>query len=176
VSQGILAYLDSDGSDLEKFVADEEAMKNRSVAQVIKAIAEDQDLSRLLNTSAGRHYLDNHDLREACAQFLAESRPDDGPRAPATKRAKTKVKRVPNPDFMAPVTPDAVLAAIVGEKAIPRTEITKKLWDYIKKNNLQDKVNKREIIADEKLRPIFGKARVTMFEMNKLLQGHLKKA
>jgi upstream activation factor subunit UAF30 len=97
-------------------------------------------------------------------------------KAAPKKAVKPKVKRAPNPAFMAPMMPDSALAAVVGEKAIPRTEITKKLWDYIKKNNLQDKVNKREIIADEKLRPIFGKARVTMFEMNKLLQGHLKKA
>jgi len=65
---------------------------------------------------------------------------------------------------------------VVGEKAMPRTEITKKLWEYIKKNGLQDKVNKRMINADEKLRALFGKGAVSMFEMNKLLQGHLKKA
>jgi len=74
---------------------------------------------------------------------------------------------------MAPKSPDAVLGAIVGDKAIPRTEITKKLWDYIKKYNLQDKVNRRMINCDDKLRALFGKGQVSMFEMNKLLQKHL---
>jgi len=94
----------------------------------------------------------------------------------APKAVKPKVKRAPNPAFMAPMMPDMVLGAVVGDKAMPRTEITKKLWEYIKKNGLQDKVNKRMINADEKLRALFGKGSVSMFEMNKLLQGHLKKA
>ena len=99
------------------------------------------------------------------------------PKKAAPKKAvKPKVKRAPNPAFMAPMMPDAILAAVVGDKPMPRTEVTKKLWDYIKKNNLQDKVNKRKINADDKLRPLFGKATVSMFEMNRLLQGHLKKA
>ena len=85
-------------------------------------------------------------------------------------------KRKPNPAFMKPMTPDAVLAEVVGSKAMPRTEITKKLWEYIKKNGLQDKVNKRMINTDDKLRSLFGKGAVSMFEMNKLLQSHLKKA
>jgi upstream activation factor subunit UAF30 len=89
------------------------------------------------------------------------------------KKAKPKVKRKPNPAFMAPKSPDSVLGAIVGDKAIPRTEITKKLWDYIKKYNLQDKVNRRMINCDDKLRALFGKGQVSMFEMNKLLQKHL---
>jgi len=74
---------------------------------------------------------------------------------------------------MAPKSPDGVLGAIVGDRAIPRTEITKKLWDYIKKYNLQDKVNRRMINCDDKLRALFGKGQVSMFEMNKLLQKHL---
>jgi len=90
------------------------------------------------------------------------------------KKAKPKVKRKPNPAFMAPKTPDMVLAAIVGDKPLPRTEITKKLWEYIKKNNLQDKVNRRMINTDAKLKALFGKNVVSMFEMNKLLQAHIK--
>ena len=74
---------------------------------------------------------------------------------------------------MAPVNPRAALALIVGAKPLPRTEVTKKLWVYIKKNNLQDKKDKRCINADDKLKPIFKKAQVTMFEMTKLVSKHL---
>ncbi|HCE42764.1 MAG TPA: DNA topoisomerase III [Lentisphaeria bacterium] len=82
-------------------------------------------------------------------------------------------KKTANSKFMAPVTPSAALAEVVGAKAIPRTEVTKKLWAYIKKNGLQDKKNKRNINADAKLQPIFKKAQVTMFEMTKLVSKHL---
>ena len=83
--------------------------------------------------------------------------------------------RKPNAAFMKPMQPDAVLAAIVGDKAIPRTEVTKKVWAYIKKNGLQDKKNKRNINADDKMKAVFGgKATVNMFEMTKLVNKHLK--
>ena len=76
---------------------------------------------------------------------------------------------------MKPVTPNEKLAVVVGAKPLPRTELTKKLWAYIKKNGLQDKVNKRNINADDKLKPIFGgKSQVSMFEMTKLVSSHLK--
>ena len=75
--------------------------------------------------------------------------------------------------FMAPVTPSKDLAQVVGDKPIPRTEVTKKLWEYIKKNKLQDPKNKRNINADAKLKPIFKKDQVTMFEMTKLVSKHL---
>jgi len=78
-----------------------------------------------------------------------------------------------NSKFMAPVTPSEALAAVVGAKPIPRTEVTKKLWAYIKKNGLQDKKNKRNINADDKLKPIFKKDQVTMFDMTKLVSKHL---
>ncbi len=74
---------------------------------------------------------------------------------------------------MKPLTPSSTLAEIVGAKALPRTEVVKKLWAYIKKNDLQDKKNKRNINADTKLKPIFGKAQVSMFEMTKLVSKHL---
>ncbi len=91
------------------------------------------------------------------------------------KKAKKKVKRKPNPAFMKPVTPDAALAAVVGAKPLPRTQLTKKLWAYIKKNGLQDKKNRRMINADAKLKPVFkNKAQVSMFEMMKLVSGHVK--
>jgi len=83
--------------------------------------------------------------------------------------------RKPNAAFMKPLQPDNELAAIVGSSPLPRTEVTKKLWNYIKKNNLQDSKNRRNINADEKLRPIFGKDQVNMFEMTKLVSKHLGK-
>ncbi len=75
---------------------------------------------------------------------------------------------------MKPVTPSAALSEVVGAKAVPRTEITKKLWAYIKKNKLQDAKNKRMIKADDALKPIFGKPSVNMFEMTRLVSKHLK--
>lgn len=85
-------------------------------------------------------------------------------------------KRKPNAAFMKPVQPDDVLAAVVGAKPLPRTELTKKLWDYIKKNKLQDQKVKTQINADDKLKAVFGgKKSVSMFEMTKLVSGHVKK-
>jgi len=85
-----------------------------------------------------------------------------------------KTARKPNAAFMKPLTPSAELAAVIGPQAVPRTEVTKKIWDYIKQNNLQDAANRRNINADAKLRPIFGKDQVTMFELTKLVNAHLK--
>ncbi|MEW5863859.1 MAG: SWIB/MDM2 domain-containing protein [Pseudomonadota bacterium] len=94
----------------------------------------------------------------------------------AKKKAKKAAKkRKPNAAFMKPMTPDATLAAVIGSSAMPRTEVTKKIWAYIKKNGLQDKKNKRMINADDKLKPVFGgKSQVSMFEMTKLVNKHLK--
>ena len=93
-------------------------------------------------------------------------------KAPAKK---TGAKRTPNAAFMKPMSPDAELAAVVGDKAMPRTEVTKKIWEYIKKNKLQDSANRRMINADDKLKPVFGgKRQVSMFEMTKLVNAHLK--
>jgi chromatin remodeling complex protein RSC6 len=89
--------------------------------------------------------------------------------------AKKKTTRKPNAAFMKPMQPDDVLASVVGSKAIPRTEVTKKLWGYIKKNGLQDKKNRRMINADTNLKAVFGgKSSVNMFEMTKLVSKHLK--
>lgn len=102
-------------------------------------------------------------------------------KAPAKKAApkkaakKSGAKRKPNAAFMKAMTPSAVLAAVVGSMPLPRTEVTKKIWDYIKKNKLQDSINKRLINADDKLRQVFGgKRQVSMFEMTKLVSNHLK--
>ena len=93
---------------------------------------------------------------------------------PAAKK-KVAAKRKPNAAFMKPMTPSASLAAVIGAGPMPRTEVTKKIWAYIKKNNLQDKKNRRNINADEKLKPIFGtRPQVSMFDMTKMVSQHLK--
>ena len=93
----------------------------------------------------------------------------------ASEDAPEKKKRKPNPALMKPVQPDEVLAKIVGSTPIPRSEITKKLWDYIKKNGLQDAKKKTQINADDALKAVFGgKKTVTMFEMTKLVSKHIK--
>jgi chromatin remodeling complex protein RSC6 len=84
-------------------------------------------------------------------------------------------KRAPNPAFMKPMQPDAALGAVVGNNPMPRTEITKKLWQYIKRNGCQDQKERRMINADDKLKPVFGgKTKVSMFEMTKLVNKHMK--
>ena len=98
------------------------------------------------------------------------------PKKAAKKAAKPakKAARKPNAAFMTPLTPSAALAEVIGTKAIPRTEIVKKIWEYIKKNGLQDKKNRRMINADDNLKPIFGgKKQVSMFEMTKYVSKHL---
>jgi len=117
------------------------------------------------------------------AKKAAAKKPAKKPakKAPAKKAApkkaakKSGAKRKPNAAFMKAMTPSSSLAAVVGSMPLPRTEVTKKIWDYIKKNKLQDSVNKRLINADDKLRQVFGgKKQVSMFEMTKLVSNHLK--
>ena len=95
-------------------------------------------------------------------------------KAPAKKAKAPAKKRTPNAAFMRPMTPSDALAAIIGKGPYPRTEVTKKVWEYIKKNKLQDAVNRRMINADAKLREIFKKAQASMFEMTKMINVHLK--
>ena len=97
-------------------------------------------------------------------------------KAPAKKKTASKgAKRKPNAAFMKAMQPDASLAAVVGSSGMPRTEVTKKIWVYIKKHGLQDSKNRRMINADDKLRDVFGgKKQVSMFEMTKLVSKHLK--
>ena len=91
-----------------------------------------------------------------------------------TAKKSSGRKRTPSAAFMKPMTPSSQLAAVVGSSPLPRTEVTKKLWAYIKRNGLQDSKNRRAINADEKLRPVFGgKSQVTMFDMTKLVNRHL---
>ena len=96
------------------------------------------------------------------------------PKKATKKAAKKKSARKPNAAFMAPLTPSPALAEVIGSKGLPRTEIVKKIWDHIKKNNLQDKNNRRMINADAKLRPIFGKDQISMFELAKVVNKHVK--
>jgi chromatin remodeling complex protein RSC6 len=103
----------------------------------------------------------------------------EGRMPPAKKETKAttpaeKAPRKVNPALLKPLQPSAALGAIVGSAPLPRSETVKKVWDYIKKNNLQNPANKREILADDKLEKVFGKKKVTMFEMNKHLAANLK--
>ncbi|WP_338847694.1 SWIB/MDM2 domain-containing protein [Massilia sp. W12] len=110
--------------------------------------------------------------KAAPAKKAPAAKPAD--KAPAKPAAKEAPARKPNAAFMKPMTPSAELAAIVGKAGLPRTEVTKKVWDYIKQHSLQDAANKRMINADDKLKAVFGgKAQVSMFEMTKLISGHL---
>ena len=115
--------------------------------------------------------------KKAPAKKAAPAKKVAAKKAPAKKAAAKKApakKRTPNAAFMKPLTPDASLAAVVGSSPLPRTEIVSKLWAYIKKNKLQDQANKRMVNADDKLRQIFGKAQVSMFEMAGLIGKHVK--
>ena len=94
--------------------------------------------------------------------------------APKKAAKKATSKRKPNAAFMKPLTPSATLAAVIGSGNMPRTQVVKKLWDYIKKHDLQDPKNRRNILADDKLKALFGKGTVSMFEMTKIVSKHLK--
>jgi chromatin remodeling complex protein RSC6 len=111
--------------------------------------------------------------KKPAARKSAAKKPMKKAAKPAKKAAAKK--RKPNAAFMKPMTPSSTLAAVVGASAMPRTEVTSKLWAYIKKNGLQDKANKRMINADDKLKEVFGgRKQVSMFEMTKLVSKHLK--
>ncbi len=91
----------------------------------------------------------------------------------SSRRKSSGKKRTPNAAFMKPMKPSSDLASVVGSSPMPRTEVTKKLWQYIKRKGLQDSKNRRMINADENLRPIFGRSQVSMFEMTRLVNKHL---
>ena len=104
----------------------------------------------------------------------AKKIPPAAKKAPPAKKAAPPLKKAtPNAAFMKAMTPSGSLAAIIGDKPLPRTEVTKKVWEYIKKNDLQDKAKRTMINADAKLKEIFKKAQVSMFEMTKLINSHL---
>ncbi|KAF3998640.1 SWIB/MDM2 domain-containing protein [Glaciimonas immobilis] len=115
--------------------------------------------------------------KPAVAEKKPAAKPAVKKAAPAKVEAAEKPARKPNAAFMKPMKPSAVLAAVVGADPLPRTEVTKKVWEYIKKHNLQNPENKRNIDADEKLTAVFGgKKQVSMFEMTKLISAHLSNA
>ena len=112
--------------------------------------------------------------KKTAAKKAAPAKKAPAKKATAKKAAKAPAKkRTPNAAFMKAMTPSPSLAAIIGEKPVPRTEVTKKVWEYIKKNNLQDSAKRTMINADAKLREIFRKGQVSMFEMTKLINNHL---
>jgi upstream activation factor subunit UAF30 len=117
-------------------------------------------------------------VKKSVAKKPAAKKPAAKKAAPAKKPAAAKkpaVKRTPSAAFMKPMTPSSDLAAVIGSAPAPRTEVTKKIWEYIKKNKLQDNANRRMINADSKLKSVFGgKSQVSMFEMTKLVNAHLK--
>jgi upstream activation factor subunit UAF30 len=107
---------------------------------------------------------------------MAEKKASGASKAGAKKAGGASKGGAGNSAFMAPLTPDAALAAVVGSTPLPRTEVTKKIWEYIRQHNLQDPNDKRTIKADAKLKAIFdGKDSVSMFELTKLVNSHLKK-
>ncbi len=114
--------------------------------------------------------------KKAAKKAAKKSAPKKAAKKSAPKKsASKKSARKPNAAFMAPLTPSASLAEVIGNKPMPRTEIVKKIWDYIKKNNLQDKKNRRMINADAKLKPMFGnKDQISMFELAKVVNKQVK--
>jgi upstream activation factor subunit UAF30 len=113
--------------------------------------------------------------KKSAAKRPAAKKPMKKAAKRAAPKKKSGAKRKPNAAFMKPMNPSATLAAVVGSSPMPRTEVTSKLWGYIKRNNLQDKTNRRMINAYDKLREVFGgKKQVSMFEMTKLVSKHLK--
>ena len=112
--------------------------------------------------------------RKGGARRKGAARKKTAGRRKSAKRKSSGRKRAPNPAFMKPMQPDAALAAVVGDRPMPRTEITKKLWQYIKRNGLQDAKERRMINADDRLNKVFGgKKQVSMFEMTKLVNRHM---
>jgi upstream activation factor subunit UAF30 len=109
------------------------------------------------------------------AKSTAKASPSKSSAKPAAKKSSGRSAAArSNSGLMKPLQPSKELAQVVGDKPLPRTEAVSKIWTHIKKYNLQNPQNRREILADDKLEPVFGKKKVTMFEMNKLLAGHLK--
>jgi upstream activation factor subunit UAF30 len=114
-------------------------------------------------------------MAKAAKKVAKKAAPKKATKSAPKKAAKKTSSRKPNPAFMTPLTPSAELAAVVGNKPLPRTEIVKKIWDYIRKNGLQDSKNKRMINNDDKLKQVFdGKGQISMFEIAKGVNNHVK--
>jgi upstream activation factor subunit UAF30 len=134
-----------------------------------------RNLSEVISQSTGGTVMPTtkKTANKPAAKKIAAKTPDR--KQAKTPKKESSRKRQPNAAFMKPVQPSPALASIIGDKPMPRTEVTKKIWDYIKSQGLQDAANKRIINADEKLRKVFeGKEQVSMFEMTKLVNAHLQ--
>jgi upstream activation factor subunit UAF30 len=152
------------------------AKKPAAKAPAAKAPAAKKPAAKAAAKPAAKKPAAKAPAAKAAAKPAAKAAPKAAAK-PAAKKAAAKpaaAKRAPSAAFMKPMTPSALLAAVVGALPLPRTEVTKKVWDYIKKHSLQDAVNRRMINADANLRAIFGKAQVSMFEMTKLISNQLK--
>lgn len=130
--------------------------------------------SKTTKTAAGKAAPKKAAAKKAAPRKAASKASKAAPKKAAKKAAPKKSARKPNAAFMAPLSPSANLSEVVGSKPMPRTEIVRKVWDYIKKNGLQDKSNRRMINADAKLRPIFGKDQISMFELAKVVNKNVK--
>mgnify|MGYP000269964678 CR=1 FL=1 len=140
----------------------------KAVKKVVKKVAAKKAVKKVVKKVAAKKPAAKKAVKKVAVKKVAAKKV-------AKKATKAKSTRKPNAAFMKPLNVSAVLAAVVGANPLPRTEVTKKVWDYIKKHKLQDSVNRRNINADDKLKAVFGgKKTVSMFEMTKLISAHLK--
>ena len=140
----------------------------KAVKKVVKKVATKKAVKKVVKKVAAKKPAAKKAVKKVAVKKVAAKKV-------AKKATKAKSTRKPNAAFMKPLNVSAVLAEVVGSNPLPRTEVTKKVWDYIKKHKLQDSVNRRNINADDKLKAVFGgKKTVSMFEMTKLISAHLK--
>jgi chromatin remodeling complex protein RSC6 len=140
----------------------------KAVKKVVKKVAAKKAVKKVVKKVAAKKPAAKKTVKKVAVKKVAAKKV-------AKKATKAKSTRKPNAAFMKPLNVSAVLAEVVGSNPLPRTEVTKKVWDYIKKHKLQDSVNRRNINADDKLKAVFGgKKTVSMFEMTKLISAHLK--
>ena len=140
----------------------------KAVKKVVKKVAAKKAVKKVVKKVAAKKPAAKKAVKKLAVKKVAAKKV-------AKKATKAKSTRKPNAAFMKPLNVSAVLAEVVGSNPLPRTEVTKKVWDYIKKHKLQDSVNRRNINADDKLKAVFGgKKTVSMFEMTKLISAHLK--
>jgi len=140
----------------------------KAVKKVVKKVAAKKAVKKVVKKVVAKKPAAKKAVKKVAVKKVAAKKV-------AKKATKAKSTRKPNAAFMKPLNVSAVLAAVVGANPLPRTEVTKKVWDYIKKHKLQDSVNRRNINADDKLKAVFGgKKTVSMFEMTKLISAHLK--
>lgn len=152
-------------------------MATRKKSSARKSSGRKSSKSRAKKSSARKKTARKSTAKKGAARKKSTARKSTARKAPARKKAKRRssgAKRAPNPAFMKPMTPSPELAEVVGSSPMPRTEVTKRLWSYIKRRGLQDDKNRRMINADDNLRPIFGgKRQVSMFDMTRMVNQHL---